>query len=94
MTYESVINQVKNSPASFLDKISEYINFLNFTELKNSERNNQKILELYPKELSEKEISVRDSAGILSQFANPKLWEKEKSAWAEAMVEKYDLHWC
>lgn len=92
MTYDYVLNQVKNSPASFLDKISEYINFLNFSESKKTERDEKKISELYPEELSEKEKALRDSAGILSMYANPKLWKKEETAWADAMVEKYDLH--
>ena len=92
MTYDFVINQVKNSPESFLDKISDYINFLNFSESKNSQRNEEKIAALYPSEKSSKEIILEQSEGILSEYANPKLWEKEKSAWAEAVVEKYDLH--
>jgi len=78
MTYDYVLNQVKNSPVSFLDKISDYINFLNFSESKKTERDEEKISALYPEELSEKEISLRNSAGILSEYANPKLWEKKE----------------
>lgn len=29
--------------------------------------------------------------GCLSEYANPKLWEKEEDAWAGAVAEKYAL---
>ena len=33
-----------------------------------------------------KEGSAR---GLLSEYANPKLWEEEKTAWEKAVIEKH-----
>jgi hypothetical protein len=34
-------------------------------------------------------VSVESMAGCLREYANPALWEKEKHAWEEHVIEKY-----
>lgn len=31
----------------------------------------------------------KSAGGILSEYANPELWEEEKTAWEKAVAEKY-----
>jgi hypothetical protein len=44
----------------------------------------------YKKETSqEREVPVESLKGCLNAYANPALWEKEESAWADNVIEKY-----
>ena len=36
-----------------------------------------------------REVSVESLIGCLKEYANPELWEKEKHAWEEHVIEKY-----
>ena len=37
-----------------------------------------------------KEQKPQTARGILSRYADPALWEQEKTAWERAVIEKYD----
>jgi hypothetical protein len=36
-----------------------------------------------------KEVSIESMEGCLKEYANPALWEKEKHAWEDNILEKY-----
>ena len=54
-------------------------------------KKNQKVIitildEFVEETPNKKEKSAR---GLLSEYANPKLWEEEKTAWEKAVTEKH-----
>ena len=62
-----------------------------FSHWKQSKQKKQKvIITVLDEFVGEKPNKKGKSArGILSEYANPVLWEEEKTAWEKAVAEKY-----
>lgn len=54
-------------------------------------RKNQKVIITVLDEFVEETPNKKghSARGLLSEYANPKLWEEEKTAWEKAVEEKY-----
>ena len=47
------------------------------------------VIPINEKTTQQQKVSVESLEGCLKEYANPALWEKEKYAWEEHIVEKY-----
>lgn len=76
MLYDVLKSKIKSLPDSAIAEVLDYVDVLS---------------KKYAAKSAKKTGESSGAFGCLSSYANPSLWKKEQSAWADVVAEKHAL---